>query len=224
MLECGWPADGGNHRQGGKHAAALGRMASESRKWPSCWCDNGAPLDVPRPLVFDGVPLGWAVHGSLYGPCRDRDYGAVAEVLLAAGRHPARAKPAGSASVRASLREIQEVAKRTTPNSAAIVCMIQPWKTITRILEITAVLIVLTLVGALAGVAAQDTPKADAKGRRQEGRREKKARAFSAEDHPQGRVHDRRSDPGLSLDVRARWPDDCLRTIRRSLYSSHRRW
>src|SRR6266851_6320073 len=32
-------------------------------------------------------------------------------------------------------------------------------KTITRIFEITAVLIVLTLVGALAGVAAQDAPK-----------------------------------------------------------------
>ena len=96
MLDCGWSPDGGITSVGRTplHWAAW----QANREMADLLVRHKAKLDIHDP-DFHAMPLGWAIHASLQGPWRDRDYAAIVDLLLAAGVPPP-AEAAGSASVR----------------------------------------------------------------------------------------------------------------------------
>ena len=82
MLGAGWPLDarGDEGATALHHAAWLGHadLVRELLR-------HDAPLEA-RDRSFGGTPLGWALHGSVHSwRCRDGDYPAVVEALVAAG-------------------------------------------------------------------------------------------------------------------------------------------
>lgn len=110
MLAAGWPAAAADAKGAtALHVAAWLGEADLVRDL----IRHGAPLDV-REREFDGVPLGWAVHGSTNSWRHDDgDYAGVVDALLDAGAKP---PPGGydgaSAAVRGALLRRAERGRR----------------------------------------------------------------------------------------------------------------
>ncbi|HYL75565.1 MAG TPA: ankyrin repeat domain-containing protein [Bryobacteraceae bacterium] len=97
MLDAGWPVDGG-HGTTPLHFAAWHGNAEMAR----VILRHRPPLEKKDPQ-YQATPLGWAIHGSEHGWNRKTgDYGAVVELLLAAGAQPPQVIE-GSEAVRAVL-------------------------------------------------------------------------------------------------------------------------
>lgn len=100
MLAAGWAADvRGNLGGTALHFAAWLGNAEMVREL----LRHGAPVEV-RGDEYDLSPLGWALHGSENSWSKNSgDYGAVVEVLLAAGAVAPAVEPRASAAARAAL-------------------------------------------------------------------------------------------------------------------------
>jgi len=97
MLEGGWPVDG-DHGTTPLHFAAWHGNAEMARV-----ILRHQPALERKDPQYQATPLGWAIHGSEHGSnCKAGDYGAVVELLLAAGAKPPETIE-GSEAVRAAL-------------------------------------------------------------------------------------------------------------------------
>jgi ankyrin repeat protein len=102
MLAAGWPVGQRGHRgQTALHWAGFHGNAAMARDL----LRYNPPLEVEED-EFHGTPLGWALHGSMYGWHKDTgDYGATVDALLEAGaKMPKRDRLDVSEAVRVALR------------------------------------------------------------------------------------------------------------------------
>ena len=104
LLLAGWPVGAiGKHGATALHFGAWHGNADLVRETLT----QGPSLET-RDHDFDLTPLGWAFHGSLHGPNRDRgNYAAVVEALLSAGA----VVPGGAGAVEAS-EPVRDVLRR----------------------------------------------------------------------------------------------------------------